>query len=79
MCNLRARLLQHVLSSEGPQADIALIEPNGDEYKVRCLCKSDGTTDLGAATNPDMLGYLNGRYGAQTVSGLARSVTLSSW
>ena len=44
---LGARVMRLVDSPDGKQADIMLIEPNGDEHLVRCLCKQDGTMDIG--------------------------------
>lgn len=76
MNGLRARLLEHVPSPDGPQADVLLIEPNGDEHRVRCLCKRDGTTDIGG--DGEMVAFLNDKYGDQSVCGLARQVTLGS-
>ncbi len=58
---LRARKIESVPSLQGVQADIALIEPNGDEYRVRCLCKLDGSTDIGG--DPDVIAFLNAKYG----------------
>lgn len=74
MNGLRARLLEHVPSPDGTQADVLLIEPNGDEHRVRCLCKRDGTTDLGG--DGEMVTFLNDKYGEQTVWALARQMTL---
>ena len=70
---LRAELVNHVASPEGPQADILLIEPNGDKHLVRCLVKESGT-DLGA--DGEILSYLNDRYGPSAVVQSARSATL---
>lgn len=74
MIGLRARLLEHVPSPDGTQADILLIEPNGDEHRVRCLCKRDGTTDLGG--DGELVTFLNDKYGEKTVWALARQMTL---
>lgn len=71
---LRARLIEHVPSPEGTQADVVLIEPNGDEHTVRCLCRRDGTTELGG--DGQMLAFLNHKYGDQSVCSLARQITL---
>jgi len=73
---LRARLVELVPSSEGVQADVVLIEPNGDEYPVRCLCKPDGTTDIGG--DPDAIAFLNVRYGDNSLCVVAREATLRS-
>ncbi len=72
---LQARLLHYVLSPKGPQADLILAESNGDEHQVRCLCLSDGTTELGG--EGEVLSYLNERYGEAIVSSLSRQITLT--
>lgn len=70
---LQARFIRFVPSPDGQQADVALVEPNGDEHEVRCLIKKDGT-DIGG--NHDALVYLNKRYGDQTVCLAAQSAVL---
>ena len=40
---LQGRFVQSIGSGDGKQADIMLVEPNGDEHMVRCLVKSLGT------------------------------------
>jgi hypothetical protein len=74
MQGLRAKLIEHVPSPEGTQADVVLIEPNGDEHPVRCLCRRDGTTDIGG--DGQMLAFLNRKYGEQSVCSMARQITL---
>ena len=74
MNGLRARLVERVTSDDGPQAVLVLTEPNGDEYTVRCLCKQDGTTDLGGRA--DEIAFLNLKYGQQTIWALSRQITL---
>ena len=76
MSGLRAVLMRHVPSPDGPQADVLLIEPNGEEHQVRCLCKSDGTTDLGVIGDGGRLTYLEDKYGSQVVWALSRQLTL---
>lgn len=76
MLSLRARLVCAVPSLEGPQVEMMLIEPNGDEYRILCLCKRDGTTDIGG--DPEAMAFLNAKYGSQAVCGLARQVTLGT-
>ncbi len=71
--SLRGRFLRSVPSDEGRQADIALIEPNGEEHVVRCLIKVTGT-DIGG--NGEVLAYLNSRYGDQTVCLTAQGAVL---
>lgn len=77
MAGLTARKLAEIPSTDGIQADVALLEPNGDEHVVRCLCKFDGTTDIGEVGDGSVLGYLSDRYGSQAVWALTRQVTLS--
>lgn len=74
MYKLSARLIEHVPSPEGVQANLTLIEPNGDEHRVRCLCKSDRTTHLYG--DGEMIKFLHDKFGAETVCALARQVTL---
>lgn len=75
MAELTARYVCAVPSADGPQADILLIEPNGDEHLVRCLCRINGTTEIGG--DGESLAYLNERYGSQIVCRVARQSTLS--
>lgn len=70
---LRASLIRHVPSTAGNQADIALIEPNGDEHKVRCLIRSNGTEIGGDEAD---LHYLNEKYGDQEVCLAAQDAVL---
>lgn len=76
MGDLTGRLIRHVPSPDGPQADVALIEPNGDEHAVRCLIRRDGTdrTDIGG--DGETLSYLNAKYGNRTVCFVAQGVVL---
>ncbi len=69
MSELRGRLINYVYSSEGSQADIALVEPNGDEHVIRCLVKPTGT-DLGGVA--ETLAYLSDRYGPEKVCRTAK-------
>jgi len=61
---LRGRLIRYVPSPDGVQADIALIEPNGEEHEVRCICRPTGT-EIGG--DDETLSYLNERYSPQMV------------
>ena len=74
MGGLNAELVRRVPSPEGPQADVLLVEPNGEKHLVRCLVKPTGT-DLGG--DGEVLAYLNDRYGPAAVVQSARQVTLS--
>ena len=57
---LSARAVHRVETSEGVIAEVVVVEPNGDEYVVKCLCRVEGTTVDGEG---DALCYLNERYG----------------
>ena len=74
---LRARKIESVPTLQGVQADIALIEPNGDEHRVRCLCKLDGSTDIGG--DPDVIAFLNAKYGAREFCLAARKATFGPY
>lgn len=76
MHGLQARFLRFVPSTEGTQADLTLTEPNGDEHLVRCLCRPSGSIDIGEVGNGETLGYLDDRYGSQTVCALCRDAML---
>lgn len=67
--------MRHVLSPHGPQSDVLFMEPNGEEHQVRCLCRADGTTELGVLGGPERLLALEDRYESQVVCALARQVT----
>ena len=73
---LHSRVVRLVDSPDGKQADIMLIEPNGDEHPVQCLCKPDGTMDLGG--DGEVLAYLNHRYSPAVVGQTARAAILRS-
>lgn len=76
MAGLTATRLQRRNSESGVEADVLLTEPNGVEHTVRCLCKLDGTTDIGDPTGGLALRHLAETYGEQTVWALTRQVTL---
>jgi hypothetical protein len=76
MGDLRARLVKPVPSLDGVQADVVLIEPNGDEYLVRCLCRLDGSTEIGG--DPVVIAFLNEKYGDQALCGVAREAAMKS-
>ncbi|MHB8635520.1 MAG: hypothetical protein ACYC96_03495 [Fimbriimonadaceae bacterium] len=57
---LSARAINRVETPEGVIAEVVVVEPNGDEYVVKCLCRDEGTTVDGEG---DALSYLNERYG----------------
>lgn len=66
---LSSRLVARLSSPAGAEADLVLVEPNGDEHLVRCLAKGDGT-ELGG--DGEVLAYLNARYGPEAVCAAAR-------
>jgi len=68
---LTGRFSAIVASPRGKQAEVWLVEPNGDEHLVRCLVLSSGV-EIGG--DGDTLAYLNNRYGAAAVSLTAKSV-----
>jgi hypothetical protein len=68
---LTGRFNAIVASPRGKQAEVWLVEPNGDEHLVRCLVLSSGV-EIGG--DGDTLAYLNDRYGAAAVSLTAKSV-----
>ena len=72
--SLTGRFVRHAFSPEGHQAEIVLVEANGDEHPVRCLCRPTNTEICG---DPAMLDYLNQRYGDDTVEFVSRMTTLS--
>lgn len=67
-------MISYEASSEGTQALVAFIDPNGDESVVRCLCREDMTLDLGAES--EVLDYLHGRYGPNELCRMARRTVL---
>lgn len=75
MAGLTAKLVAYVFSPDGPQADIELVEPNGDAHRVRCLCRGEGT-ELGEIGDGQGIAYLNERYGPAQVCAVARNLTL---
>jgi len=57
-----------VPSTEGAQGEVALIEPNGDRYVVRCLVTPAKTEVNGEKA---MMDYLHKEYGYQRVGDVA--------
>lgn len=58
------------------QAEVILIEPNGDEHTVSCTSFSDGHLEV--TGDGEMLDYLNDRYTPQGVSRAVRdSISIS--
>jgi hypothetical protein len=77
MVEITARRIAECPSAEGIQAYVAFRETNGDEHQVRCLCKSNGSIDIGEVGDGNVFLYLCKRYGRQAVCDMARQVTLS--
>ena len=75
---LQALLMRPEPSAHGVQATVLLVEPSGNELQVRCLCKPDGTTELGVFDGPAGLNELIESYGRETVVSLARQVALAT-
>jgi len=76
--NLSGRLFRNVYSPEGKQAEIYLIEPNGDEHLVRCLVKDKDSETIIAASKGETIVYLNDRYGSANVWSTARGIVLGN-
>lgn len=57
---LRAFAVRRERTANGLVADVIVVEPNGDEHRVRCICREDGT-EIGA--DGPVVPYLNDRYG----------------
>lgn len=68
---LTGRFNATVASPRGKQAEVWLVEPNGDEHLVRCLVLSNGV-EIGG--DGETIAYLNDRYGSAAVSLTAKSV-----
>ena len=73
MVKLQGRLVGYVDSAVGKQADIILVEPNGDQHPVRCLVRQHGTQIDG---DGEMIDYLNERYSPQAVCSVAKWTVL---
>ena len=65
-------------SNDGPQANILVVEPTGEEHQLRCLCHNNGTTHLGEPIEPGHVQQLEDRYGPQVLIALTRHVTLTA-
>ncbi|HLK15278.1 MAG TPA: hypothetical protein VKT78_10770 [Fimbriimonadaceae bacterium] len=73
MSGLTARAISRIETPEGVVAEVIVVEPNGDEYRVNCLCRAEGTTVDGEG---DALHYLNERYGDQAFCFTVRTAAL---
>ncbi len=74
MDGLRAELLRHVYSPEGPQAELVLIEPNGTECWVRFLYRPSGPSEIYG--DQLAISRLHDRYGQDVVRLTAQQATL---
>jgi hypothetical protein len=77
MTGLQVKFLHLEFSVSGSQADLVLTEQNGDEYRLPCLCKEDGTTEICEESNGEALNHLKQRYGSSDIWQLCRDATLS--
>lgn len=75
MDSLRAERLKTEYSPEGSQAEVLLIEPNGDQHWFRWLCGRNGAAEIYG--DQEMRFYLDERYGAQSVYTPSRHATLA--
>lgn len=73
---LTAELVDRNTTDEGVQSTILMTEPNGDQHRMQCICRQDGTTDLRESDEGSQIDYLNERYGPQVVCALSRFVAL---
>jgi len=76
MEELRAEKMRSVPSDRGPQADVLLIEPDGQEHQVRCLCLDGGNTEIGVDSSIALFNYLASVYGEDQVLSLCRRETM---
>jgi len=80
MPGLRAFLMRHVPSDDGSQADVLFVESNGAEHQIRCLCRTNGLTELGDhVTGGVSLKYLREQYGDQVLAALGEQVALRQY
>lgn len=70
-------LVSREQSLDSDKAVLLLVEPNGDQHAVECICRHGGGTEIGEVGNGSVLAYLKERYGDQTVWALCRAATLS--
>ena len=76
---LTGRFVENVYSPEGKQCMLLLIEPNGDQYLLRCLVKAGGSkTDIADDRYGATLTYLIERYGRDQVMETARAITIGN-
>ena len=72
---LNARAIHRIETSDGVIAEVVVVEPNGDEYVVKCLCLEEGTTVDGEG---DALSYLNERYGDVAFCTVVRNAAMGN-
>jgi hypothetical protein len=64
MNELRARLISIADVPEGKQAQVLVLEPNGDNCMVECIVRPTGTEIGGDSTEIE---YLEKRYGSREI------------
>lgn len=72
----KAFLLRRERTEKGIEADVEVIEFNGDRYSVRCVCRGDGT-EIGA--EGDVVPYLHQRYGGEAFCRAIRTAVMDGW
>ena len=79
MAGLTARKVRGANLASGVEAEVLLTEPDGNEHFVRCLCKLDGTTDIGDPTEGRSMQHLTSTYSEQTVFSADQQVMLGDF
>ena len=74
MLDLRAELMRFVPSPKGRQAELILIESDGNEVQVRCLILPDRGCEIYPISSNQAYERMIEYYGSRTVVGLARGV-----
>ena len=77
MADLRGELMRFVPSPEGRQAELFLVEPDGNEVQVRCLILPDGGCEIYPISGNRAYERLVEYWGSRVVVGLARGVVES--
>lgn len=72
---LRAFAIRREQTERGLEADVIVVEPNGDVHRISCVCAATGT-EIGA--DGPIVPYLDARYGNQVFCGtVRRAVTMA--
>lgn len=66
--------MRYVPSPKGQQAELILIEPDGNEVQVRCWILPDGGCEIYPISGNEAYERMIEYYGSRTVVGLARGV-----